>query len=317
MKKEKIKKDMISERSLNRLLIGISKRRGHRDIEFPLTLSPYPKHEKNVVTMSSFWDSRNFMLIDYIGHLLANHWYKTKKYYEDEEKENYIPANPYNRHTNKIVIQVENQKDEIDYNEAATSVIPQDFNMCIEEKTIKQNYFFRNLSSIAIENLFNSTASCKFNFYYPIRVYNKQMKKFTENPVKIENENIFDCELASCNITPSGRRNNKKYKITFNTNFGRLFLYNLICINFDWITSKVDFFNLSETSQLIYRKYILSRNGFKHKRFKDCTIISGLGFMNKSHSENIKAIEKGLLVLKDNSLIKNWTYENNVFEFFK
>jgi len=312
MKKELIKKDLISERGLNRLLHGVSKQRGHRNIEFPITISPNFNTKRYSVTMTYFWSARNFMLLDYIGHIVTNTFYRDIME-TDREYDNYIPINPNNPYTNKIEIMIDNQTDDIDvklFDDNKNSEI------ILSEKNIRKFYCFNKIPTKTIESLFETTSYCKFTLTYPVRVFNKKIRKYTEVYIPIINENLFDYELSNYNVTPTGRITNKQYKIKF-TRFGRLFLYNLKCINFDWISSKIDFYKLPETAQLLYRKYVLCRNGFNDLKFRDSTIISGLGLMNLSKTENIKAINIALDKLKNSNIILDWKYTNDIYEIFK
>lgn len=317
MKKECIiKTDIISERGLNRLLVGISKRRGYHNIEFPYKITHETGNGKHDIIMSDFWNYNNFLLVDYIGHVIVNNMYKNVST-DDTWKINYIPKTPKNSETNKFITEIVSEKCNF---EIRKTQVMNCFNMSyiIKETDIRAFYPFNLLYGHHIEDIFKSIKNCMFSLHYPIKVYNKQIEKYSEILYYIDNEHLFDYTLHSYRTTPTGKIVDKKYKITFDTYFGAIFIYNLLCINFDWFPNKPELFKLRETDQLIYRRYILSRNGFKTLKFKDDTMISGLGYRNPCKKENIATIKISLNNLKNISIIKNWTYdENGIFTIYK
>jgi len=308
-KPEIIKKDLISERCLNRLLIPMSKKRGYRKLEFPLTLSHPSGYKKYEITMSNFWDSRNFMLLDYIGHTIMDGCFKSLKQCE-EEHYSYIPKSPDNEYTDKFLVKIKDQND-------TKFEVPELLKLPVvfAEKTIKSFYSFSKLTPQQIINLFKGIQECKFTFKYPVRVYNKHIQKYTEHLIDIENESIFNFEIE--NVKVGLKSFTRNYNVNFNTTLGKIFIYNLFTINFDWIPSKIEFYKLPETSQYIFRKYILTRNNLKTIKFRDETLIKGLGFTNPNYSENIRSINAALNVIKDNKLIKGWQFKKNIFYISK
>ena len=147
---KKVKKDLVSERSLNRVLYGLPKRRGHKDISFPITLTPSNGINIRPVTMSSFWDSKNFMLMDIIGHNYLNTYFRFLSE-TDIEKYSYIPKNPNNVYTSKIIYRIETQTECVDLN---IQKIDEFINF--NENHIKSFYGSRRLSPQNIDLLLKS-----------------------------------------------------------------------------------------------------------------------------------------------------------------
>jgi len=276
---------LISERSINRTLKTIDGR--GKKIEFP------HKFDDNLIVTGP-WNMNNFMILDIIADLIIRKFYYKKEH---------IPINPYD----PIVIERASKltKETLKFVDSTSSIS----NIFIKDKELFMSYkFLLDYNSNQIYDMLKSAADCKFKIIYPVRIYNPETKRYeVENYNNFENgfESLFDLEITNEN------RVGKKlfglsYKISFNSCLSRLFVYNVLAVNYDWIN--IEMYSSNNMAQLIYRKYILTN----HKRkeyiipYDDFNKVLGLNISNITVAK--KKIEKGLEVLRTSGKIDSWKF---------
>jgi len=284
--------NLISERSINRSLKIIDGR--GKKFEYPY------EFDDNLIVTSN-WHMDNFMILDIISNtFVSKFWNKLNLK---------IPKTPYDdnvlyftKHLTK-----ETMKD-INNIENKTC-----FFIDIEDKELFVKYKeLLKYNSTQLYDLFKSTSECKFKIKYPVRVYDIETKKYKieiYNNFDYEFENLFDIEIIDEKRSKSNKLFGLSYKISFNSRLSKLFINNLISVNYDWLD--FESYSLKNTSQLLYRKYLLT-NTKKIKNFEinydDFVSVLGLNVNNITVAK--KNISFGLEELKVKEKLKTWRYGN-------
>jgi hypothetical protein len=129
---------------------------------------------------------------------------------------------------------------------------------------LKKNFpFLKKYTSLDICRMFESTATCKVGMRYPVRFLDG---KSTHN--KEYNNYDYPCSFFTLtNVQCSKLSKNRHvlercYTVQFDSYLGYFFIHNVISCYTDWLPE--NFYNLSDTAQLYYRRCILPfYNGVK------------------------------------------------------
>jgi len=281
---------LISERSLNRALIPILKNKGknNKDLKFPIKFSN--------IELSDFWTEKNYLVIDIISTMLI------KKYYNDKLHIK-IPKNLEEVEKNSFIENIEDLKN-IESGDKSSSFYFTDSNLYIEFESM------RRYSSNQIYDMFKKTSEIIVSMPYNIRTYKKikDNEYFPYLTVNIENQNIFDLESEIINTSKTGGRiYERKYVITFRSLLGKLLIYNLTTLNFDWINERIE--NLSPLSQIFYRIFILDRGLDAKLNISD--IQNKLNLKMNTSISNYKILKNILEELIKSSIIKEYNINKN------
>jgi hypothetical protein len=127
----------------------------------------------------------------------------------------------------------------------------------------KQVPFLREYTSLDIYNMFKNAADCKVGMKYPVRFLEGSSKK------NIEYCNYdYPCSFFTIGnieyskISKDNHVLERRYTVRFDTYLGYFFIHNVLSAYTDWLPE--NFYSLSETAQLYYRRCIIPfYNGVK------------------------------------------------------
>ena len=278
---------LISERSINRSLKLIS-RKG-KNVSFPY------KFDDNLI-VSQPWRTRDFTILDIIANL-----YKTEFYKKLNIKS---PKNPYQKEILDFGKNItEESLKEVEFKTTPLSII-------IKDRVIFKKYkYLLKYNSTQLYDMFKNTSECKFKINYPVRVYDKKIKKYKlshYNNFNNDFENLFDISILDENKNKQGVHG-LTYKICFNSSLSKLFIYNILTMNYDWLDYNI--YSVKDITQLLYRKYIITNNRFNIEiDYDDFESVLGLNVNNITITK--KYIEVGLKELQKLKLIQSWKFGN-------
>ena len=278
---------LISERSINRSLKLIS-RKG-KNSSFPY------KFDDNLI-VSQPWKISNFIGLDIIANIYKDRLYKRLNI------KNVI--NPYQEDILKVAK---------NFTEDSLKDIKSDnknMSMIIKDRDIFKKYkYLLKYNSTQLYDMFKNTSECKFKINYPVRVYDKKTKKYKlshYNNFDNDFENLFDISILDENKNKQGVHG-LTYKICFNSSLSKLFIYNILTMNYDWLDYNI--YSVKDITQLLYRKYIITNNRFNIEiDYDDFESVLGLNVNNITITK--KYIEVGLKELQKLKLIQSWKFGN-------
>lgn len=227
---EKIK----SNRSINQSLNVISKKN-----KLPFSFKPF----QNLIVHNK-WDSNCFMILDiltdYIYHKHYQHINPNSCYSPDVQSR--IPFVSFE-----------------DFEEFRND---NKFEFLIPDKELFSMYpFLKKYSSTNLFDIFTKTSDCCFSLDAPCRFFTGKngTQKVEVRNINIDCKNIFNIEvLKEIKYSDDTRVKNRIYKVCFVNIFGIIFMQNILSLNFQFINTRL--YNLSKTTQNIYRKLILHKN---------------------------------------------------------
>ena len=158
-----------------------------------------------------------------------------------------------------------------------------------------------HFSASRLRNLIDRTSKCQLKMEYKVKYFddsgNKQFYTFStiEKP-----DTLFS---YSTKDLPYGHR----YKVSFNTALGNMFILNILALNIDWMCPEV--YMLDAFAQLFYRTLIkhssARRIELTPKIWKQQMIVLG-NYRSKPEMKDI--ISTSLTHLKKLRLIRGWKY---------
>ena len=158
------------------------------------------------------------------------------------------------------------------------------------------------LSSKEIFDLLLETSRVEFKLSYPIRVKSTGHKK-KHHRMNFFSQ-FFELGYQNIQIRKDGIVQHRKYRITFNTLLGELFVNNLLAAFNNRIG--LDFYTLPESAQIFYRRKLLTQN-IAPNNYRLSTIARAAGLCDSNISNLTRTIERNILEpLKEHDLILSW-----------
>jgi len=288
----------LSERGMNKVIPPVLKKKTG-EVSFPIE---WIDKWGNICKLSNgYWGKNNYTVMDVVGYMLVL-----------KEGGDALPENsePIFNDLESIKIR-ESQLKKPDRNGELQQ--PED---PIETQPINlHNYYsigfddskFREytglkLSSNDILELLLETSRVEFKLTFPVIVKSDGAKQ-NLHPMNYFSR-FFELGYSDQKVRKDGIVQMRRYRVTFNTILGELFVNNLL----SWYNDKVDirFYTLPDSAQLFYRRKLLHHNYDKTECYLN-TIAECIGLTDKNITNLISTVEFNVLEpLKEYGLITSY-----------
>jgi len=223
-----------------------------------------------------FWGTRNFMVMDVLAHvfLLKN----GQGHFSKEYQSIFNGVADARQRESEIKQLKDAKKDACRY--------------CLElDATVFRALTGKDyMTSKQIFQLLKNTSSAEFKISYPLRVIKTENGKKTikEEWMTLEWESrVFELDLPK-----DGDPNYySKWKVSFGTILGELFIHNLLTKGYDFVDRKI--FSLPDSAQNFYRFFISYNKKLPTLELRLSTIVGTMNFADKDRSQLIHATIEG------------------------
>ena len=243
----------------------------------------YLNTNKTCIINKGYWDAKNSMAMDIIGHLFlikeGGGEFPEKEYlFEDEnsigERESTIVTGSCDKPDVQLDIgTVKNQKYWVSFTDAEF-----------------RKYTSRDMTSIQIRDLLHDTADVEFKLVFPVRMDNGRNGKEQVYQMNYFSR-FFEFGYAD-EERIDGIVRNRRYFVAFNTMLGELYVNNLLSEDYDWINK--GFYSLPSNAQMFYKQFILNHSLTSMQLHMD-KIRERLHLYDKNITNLIKTIEINVL----------------------
>ncbi len=274
-------RSIITERGINKAIQPVINKSGH-PVTYPFEWK-YLKTNQICIINKGFWDAKNSMAMDIIGHLFlikeGDGSFPKKKYlFENEnsigERESTIVTGSHDKPDIQLDIgTVKNQKYWVSFTDAEF-----------------RKYTSRDLTSIQIRDLLHDTADVEFKLVFPVRMDNGRNGKEQVYQMNYFSR-FFEFGYAD-EERIDGIVRNRRYFVAFNTMLGELYVNNLLSEDYDWINK--GFYSLPSNAQMFYKQFILNHSLTSMQLHMD-KIRERLHLYDKNITNLIKTIEINVL----------------------
>jgi hypothetical protein len=261
----------LSERGMNKVVPTVTKSKYH---VFPIDYQDKWGNECSV--SAGYWSAKNYRVMDAIGYMFV------LKMGGDRLPEKSAPifndlkeVAAFEDHLNGIATEVP-----LSMTLHSVGFTDEDF----------RQFTGLKLSSAEIMQLLLDTSRVEFKLSFPLRLKssgNKEVMHRMHHYSRFFELSIEEVRIRSDDIVQA-----RKYRVTFNTLLGQLFVNNLLARYNDRIDHR--FYLLPESAQIFYRK-LLIHHSFAEFPIHMSKISEAVGLMDGNVSNLLKTVESGIL----------------------
>jgi hypothetical protein len=272
---EKLPQDQVwsnlSERGMNKVIPTVLKSRNH---VFPIEYRDKWRNECSV--SAGYWSAKNYRVMDALGYMFV------LKMGGDRLPEISAPifndlkeVSEFEKHLNGIATELP-----LTMTLHSVGFTDEDF----------REFTGLKLSSAEIMQLLLDTSRVEFKLSFPLRLKSSGNKEVVHRMHHYSR--FFELSVEEVRVRSDDIVQARKYRVTFNTLLGQLFVNNLLARYNDRIDHR--FYRLPESAQIFYRK-LLIHHSYAEFPIHMSKISEAVGLMDGNVSNLLKTIESGIL----------------------
>jgi hypothetical protein len=272
---EKLPKDQLwsnlSERGMNKVVPTVTKSKNH---VFPIEYRDKWGNECSV--SNGYWNAKNYRVMDALGYMFV------LKMGGDRLPETSAPI--FND-----LFDVEQRENQLNGLATVSTLIMSRHSIGFADWDFRE-FTGLKLSSAEIMQLLLDTSRVEFKLSFPLRLKSTGNKEVMHRMHHYSR--FFELSYEEVRVRSDHIIQARKYRATFNTLLGELFVNNLLARYNDRIDHR--FYLLPESAQIFYRK-LLIHHSYAEFEIHLSKISEAVGLMDGNVSNLLKTVESGIL----------------------